>query len=76
MGEPSKYTTFDRDRLKLLPLAERIHDLSLDRWLSLDDPTPHFEHSDLPAVARRLAAARTKGQARILMMVRIFFARA
>ncbi len=68
MGEPSKYAIFDRNRLKLLPLAERIHDLSLDRWLSVDDPAPHFEHRDLPVVANRLAAARTKGQARILMM--------
>ena len=68
MGETSKYTTFDRDRLKLLPLGERIHDLSLDRWLSLDDPTPHFEHPELSAVAGRLAAARTGGAARILMM--------
>lgn len=68
MGENSKYTIFDRDRLKLLPLAERIHDLSLDRWLSLDDSTPHFEHPELPAIAGRLAAARTSGAARILMM--------
>ena len=68
MGEPSKYTVFDRGRLKLLPLAERIHDLSADRWLKLDDPTPPFEHAELPAVADRLAAARTGGAARILMM--------
>ena len=29
MGETSKYTIFDRDCLKLLPLAERIHDLAM-----------------------------------------------
>ncbi len=68
MGEPSKYALFDRARLKLLPLADRIHDLTLDRWLKLDDPTPHFEHSELPSVAQRLAAARSSGAARILMM--------
>jgi hypothetical protein len=52
----------------LLPLSERIHDLSLDRWLSLDDTTPPFEHPDLPAIADRLARARETGAARILMM--------
>jgi hypothetical protein len=64
----SKYQTFDRSRLRLLPLSERIHDLSLDRWLSLDDTTPPFDHPDLPAVADRLARARETGAARILMM--------
>jgi hypothetical protein len=68
MAQTSKYQTFDRSRLKLLPLAERIHDLDLNRWLSLEDPTPPFDHPDLPAVAQRLASARTKGAARILMM--------
>jgi hypothetical protein len=64
----SKYLTFDRSRLRLLPLSERIHDLSLDRWLSLNDETPPFDHPDLPAIADRLAKARETGAARILMM--------
>jgi hypothetical protein len=64
----SQYKTFDRGRLLLKPLAEREHDLHLDRWLGLSDPTPPFEHSDLPTVAARLAAAREAGAARILMM--------
>jgi hypothetical protein len=64
----SKYETFDRSRLTILPLAERIHDLSLDRWIGLDDPTPEFEHSDLSLIAARLHAARQRSSARILMM--------
>ena len=64
----SQYKTFDRGRLLLKPLAEREHDLHLDRWLGLSDPTPPFEHADLPTVAARLAAAREAGAARILMM--------
>ena len=64
----SKYETFDRSRLTILPLAERIHDLSLDRWLALDDPTPEFTHSDLTVVAAKLFAARERSSARILMM--------
>jgi hypothetical protein len=64
----SLYKIFDRSRLLVKPLAERAHDLHLDRWLALTDPTPPFEHADLPAVAARLTAARASGAARILMM--------
>ncbi len=59
---------FDRSRLLVKPLAERVNDLQLDRWLALDDPTPPFAHPDLAVVATRLAAARDRGTARILMM--------
>lgn len=64
----SKYELFDRSRLELKPLAERRHDLHLERWLRLEDPAPPFEHPQLPALAERLAAARKRGAARILMM--------
>jgi hypothetical protein len=64
----SRYEEFDRSRLLLKPLAGRQHDLHLDRWLSLSDPTPPFEHPDLPTVAARLATAKSAGAARILVM--------
>jgi hypothetical protein len=64
----SLYKTFDRSRLLVKPLAERAHDLQLDRWLSLADPTPPYAHDDLPNVAKRLKAAHKSGTARILMM--------
>jgi hypothetical protein len=64
----SRYEQFDRSRLLIKPLAERQHDLHLDRWLALSDPTPPFEHPDLAAVARRLTVAKSAGAARILMM--------
>ena len=64
----SRYPTFDRSRLLIRPLAERIHDLRLSHWLSLEDAAPDFAHQDLPVVASRLAAAREKGTARILLM--------
>lgn len=64
----SKYEAFDRSRLIVKPLAERAHDLQLERWLSLSDPTPEFEHPDLANVARRVAAARSQGRAALLMM--------
>jgi hypothetical protein len=64
----SKYETFDRSRLTVKPLAERKHDLPLERWMALDDPAPAFEHPELAEVARRLKTARERGAARILMM--------
>ena len=64
----SKYPVFDRSRLLIKPLAERTHDLQLDRWMALDDPPPDYSHPLLPEVARRLVAAKRSGAARILMM--------
>src|SRR5215471_18029915 len=64
----SRYEVFDRSRLRIRPLSERTHDLHLDRWIQLSDPTPPFDHPNLAAVARRIAAARDIGAARILMM--------
>ncbi|MGH9672488.1 MAG: hypothetical protein ACRD44_04855 [Bryobacteraceae bacterium] len=64
----SRYPAFDRSRLRLRPLAERANDLSLDRWLALDEDTPAFEHADLTVVAERIARARAQGSARLLVM--------
>jgi hypothetical protein len=64
----SKYEVFDRSRLRIRPLAGRAHDLTLERWLALEDPTPEYSHPELPEVAARLVAARRRGAARILMM--------
>ncbi len=64
----SKYETFDRSRLQVLPLAERAHDLALQNWLKLEDAAPDFDDPSLPAIAARLLQARESGAARILMM--------
>ncbi len=64
----SKYEVFDRSRLVVKPLAERVHDLRLDHWLALDSPAPPYAHSQLNDVARRLVEAKRNGAARILMM--------
>src|SRR3954451_11466930 len=65
MAIPSKYAIFDRSRLRIKPLAERQHDLSVGHWLSLGEPTPPFEHPDLTVVSDRLANATGS---RILIM--------
>jgi hypothetical protein len=64
----SKYETFDRSRLTIKPLAERMHDMALDYVLPLEGPAPEFSHPQLATVARRMAEARERGAARILMM--------
>src|SRR6185295_3608979 len=68
MAGPSKYETFDRARLRIQPLSRRQNDLAIGHWLTLDDPTPPFEHPDLLTVAARLTAARQNDAARILIM--------
>ena len=64
----SKYQTFDRSRLQIKPLAERRHDLRLDRWMDLEDEAPAYEHEQLAQVADRLHRAKTAGAARVLIM--------
>jgi hypothetical protein len=65
---PSRYKQFDRRRLQVKPLAERVHDLSLSRSLHLDDEPPHFDDERMEVVATRLHAAQTAQRARLLMM--------
>jgi len=64
----SKYQIFDRSRLRIQPLADRVHDLEAKRWLALDEIAAPYTHPDLPEVARRVCTARSRGAARILMM--------
>jgi hypothetical protein len=58
---------FDRTLLRVRPLAEREHDLSLAALLPLDAPV-EFSHVSVPTIGRRLAEAKATGSARILMM--------
>jgi len=62
------FARFDPSRLRVLPLAEREHDMLLSDVLALDAPVPECGHPDLPAIAGRLVEARRRGAAAILMM--------
>ena len=64
----SRYPLFDRSALRILPLAERKHDLEISNWLSLDSETPEFEHPDLAAVSERIRTARANKRSVILIM--------
>ncbi|MGA2740347.1 MAG: hypothetical protein ABSG65_23280 [Bryobacteraceae bacterium] len=64
----SKYQLFDRSRLRVKPLADRVNDLQAAHWLGLDEIAAPYTHPSLSEVAARIAAARTRGAARILIM--------
>ena len=65
MAEPT-FPEFDRSRLALKPLAERIHDLDLAIIKPLE-PTREV-HPGLEAVARKVVAAKADGAGVILMI--------
>ncbi len=62
------YAAFDRRKLKILPLAERVHDMTLGDVLPLDAPLPPFDCPDLRTLADRIVRARRAGGAVILLM--------
>lgn len=62
------YPLFDRSKLNLLPLSERIHDLNLDVVMDLDDPIPDYHNGNLAILAERIVAARQRGAAVIILM--------
>lgn len=62
------YPVFDRSKLKLKPLSERTHDMTLAELLNLDDDLPPFDDPALEQVADRIARAHRAGKPVILMM--------
>lgn len=62
------YPLFDRSRLTLKPLAERVHDVSLSQLAQLDDPLTSYDNPDLHSIAQAIGSARQSGRAIILMM--------
>jgi hypothetical protein len=64
----SKYAVFDRSRLRVKPLGERVHDLHASHWLALDEIAEPYPHPQLAEFAARVVCARERGSARILMI--------
>ena len=62
------FPMFDRSRLRIQPLANRAHDLTLAHILPLDAPLLPFDHPAIPTLGERLAEAKQTGAARILLM--------
>lgn len=62
------YPMFDRSKLRLRPLAERIHDFTLEEVLPLDADVRLSRSHEIDVVAQRIVAARTKDRPVIAMI--------
>ncbi len=62
------FPQFDRSKLTIKPLKERIHDLDLSAILPLDAPPPDFQHEAIPKIAQAITNARKQRRAIILCM--------
>jgi hypothetical protein len=62
------YKQFDRSRLRLKPLSERVHDLSLESVIRPDGPYERCGHEALPILAERIRRARETGSSVVLML--------
>ena len=62
------YPQFDRSRLRIQPLAQRKHDLTLGDVLPLHAPLPAFDHPTIPVLGQRLVEARHAGSSRMMLM--------
>jgi hypothetical protein len=62
------FKQFDRSRLKLKPLSERTHDVTLDALVGPADPYEPCPSEALPFIADRIREARAHGSSVILML--------
>jgi hypothetical protein len=65
---PGSYPQFDRSKLRIQPLSQREHLVSLSDLLRVGEQPVPFEHPDLPAVADAIVAARKRHAAVVLLM--------
>ena len=62
------FPRFDRSKLILKPLSERVNDADLSVMIRPESPVEPFEHPSLPTIAERIIQARKVGRPVILMM--------
>ncbi len=62
------YPVFDRSRLRLRPLSERVHDFTHEQVIPLERPAPAFDDPQVAALADRIRAARQAGAPVVLSM--------
>lgn len=61
------YPQFDRSRLEIKPLSQRVHDVSVTGFIDPEQPLPPFDDPALETLADRMLEARQKGSAVLLM---------
>ncbi len=63
------YKQFDRSKLQLLPLEQRIHDIDLEKVaINPGDPVPEFSDPAIEPLAEAIVRARREYDATVLMM--------
>ncbi len=62
------FRKFDRSQLRLKPLSERVHDLTLECLIRPDSAYPRCDHHALPILAERIRRAAERGSSVILML--------
>jgi len=62
------FPTFDRSRVKLRPLAERVHDFDRSLLIFPQSPYERCDHPALPVLGARIREARPRGSSVILML--------
>ena len=61
------FEKFDLSRLKLLPLSERQHDMTIDEVKDVNDTPPGFDNPDLDDICNEIIKARSRNAAVIMM---------
>jgi len=61
------YPLFDRSKLNIRPLDERVHDVSIDEFIDLDEILEPFDDPGLEPLAENIVRARKEGAAIMLM---------
>jgi hypothetical protein len=61
------YKQFDRSRLNLLPLSERVHDIPISIMID-PEQKPDYRHPKIDIIADRVRAAKEKGATVMMMM--------
>ena len=61
------YPFFDRSKLKIKPISERVHDVSIKEFISLDEKLESFSNPALETLAKNILDAKEKGATVMLM---------
>ncbi len=62
------FTKFDKSKLKLLPISERIHDLDLSIMVNPDTDNTTYSHPTIDILAKKIKEAK-KNNAAVIMML-------
>ncbi|MCS7223053.1 MAG: hypothetical protein NZ959_00635 [Armatimonadetes bacterium] len=62
------FLIFDRSRLDLKPLTERVHDFHLSEVMDLEASVPEYDHPGLDHLAEKMVEAKERGAPVLILM--------